>query len=119
MWIKMSKNVVCIILIILSIIISGCTTVDSPKTGTILKNSIQNGDGTLTIKNELKDDAIVALAMSNDAKLSVFSVYIRADDSYVINNISENNYILYYKIGDYWNKDSGKFSALVGGLLSR
>jgi len=48
--------------------------------------------------------------MSNDAKLSVFSVYIRADDSYVINNISENNYILYYKIGDYWNKDSGKFS---------
>lgn len=105
-------NVIYIILIVISIIISGCMekSVYSPKTGTILKNTVSDGNGMLKIINRFSDDSVVALTRSNDSNISVLSVYIRSHDSYTINNISDNSYKLYYKLGEYWNNDSGKFS---------
>lgn len=108
----MNKNVsiIYIILIVTLVTISGCVRSDRPSTGTILKHTIYNGEGTLTVKNGLGDDIVAILAVSNDPKVSTLSVYIRSHDSYTISNISDNNYVLYYKVGDYWNKDSGKFA---------
>ncbi len=112
----MNKNVsiIYIILIVTLVTISGCVDSDRPTTGTILKHTMYNGEGTLTVKNGLSDDIVAILAVSNDPKVSTLSVYIRSHDSYTISNISDNNYVLYYKVGDYWNKDSGKFAVTKG-----
>lgn len=99
-----------IILIAISITISGCVSSNSPPTGTIFKNKMSSGDGTLEIKNGLSYDAVAVLSASNNPKVSVFSVFIRAHDSYTINNIPDNNYILYYTLGEDWNKETGKFN---------
>ncbi len=101
-----------IILIAISITISGCVLTNSPQTGTIFKNKMTSGDGTLEIKNGLNYDAIAVLSESDTPKVSVFSVFIRAHDSYIINNIPDHSYILYYILGEDWNKETGKFNVI-------
>ena len=104
-----NKKYLAMCLISIIILSLGCIDNTKPQTGTILKRTMYSGKGELTVKNGLTYDAVAVLAMSKMPKVSVLSVYIRSYDSYTINDMSDNNYILYYVIGDDWNKDSRRF----------
>ena len=65
------------------------------------------GSGVLTISNGTNSDAIVKLATINKEK--VYHVYVRANESYSIKNISDGTYKLAFEFGSNWNSTQGKF----------
>ncbi len=79
--------------------------------GTIFtKNSnYLRGHGQLTIDNGTGSDAIAKLVSLSTNK-SVYSVYIQANSTLVIDKISDGNYKLFFNLGSDWNKTNRAFA---------
>jgi hypothetical protein len=66
-----------------------------------------DGDGILTISNGTDSDAVVKLIRSTGNK--VFSVYVRAKNSYSINHINDGIYRVLFSSGSDWNPQQKRF----------
>jgi hypothetical protein len=80
-------------------------------TGTVLhENSAffngYNGQSELTIENGSGYDALVKLVYSNH---SVYTVYIRQNDTYSIKNITDGTYTVLFAFGTNWDKINSVF----------
>jgi hypothetical protein len=77
--------------------------------GTVLFRSSSSfgGPGVLTISNGSGSDAVVKLITSGGKK--VYSVYIRANNSYSIKNIDDGIYRLLFAFGSDWDSGQKKF----------
>jgi len=79
-------------------------------TGTYIKDSLRNGYGELTIKNQLNEkDAVTVLTLIG-SKSPLISVYIRAEDSFTIKGIKDGLYELYFSLGEDWDEKQGRFT---------
>ena len=67
-----------------------------------------NGLGKLNIENGSNNDALAKLVNISINK-SIYTVYIRANSSYSINNISDGEYELFFNIGNDWDNKSRSF----------
>ena len=77
--------------------------------GTVLFKSSSSfgGPGILTISNGSGSDAVIKLITSGGKK--VYSVYIRANNSYSIKNIDDGIYRLLFSFGSDWDSSQKKF----------
>mgnify|MGYP001582186993 FL=1 len=77
-------------------------------TGTIIKknSSYLQGYGELNIKNGTNNDAVAKLVVGSS---SIFSVYIKANSTYTIKDISDGNYRLYFALGKDWDTTNKVF----------
>src|SRR3989339_351199 len=75
--------------------------------GTVLFSSSLNGEGILSISNGTKSDAVVKLITTGGSK--VYSVYVRANSSYSIENINDGIYRLLFSFGSNWDPNQNKF----------
>ena len=67
------------------------------------------GLGELLIDNGTSYDAIAKLVDLASNK-SIFTVYIRANNTYNINNISDGNYKLFFNLGNNWDNEIKAFA---------
>ena len=79
--------------------------------GTFLVKKLFGGLGELTVENGLDLDAVIILAGSMGSEIPLMAVYIRSNDSYTLTGIRDGTYIVYFCIGENWDKDSKKFTA--------
>jgi hypothetical protein len=82
-------------------------------TGTILKqrSAYLQEKGELKIDNGTDFDAVAKLIHGTGASgTSVFSVYIKAHDTYTIEDISDGTYWLAFAQGTDWNSTTQKFN---------
>lgn len=77
--------------------------------GTVLFKSPSSfdGSGILTISNGSGSDAVIKLITNGGEK--VYSVYIRANNSYSIKNIDDGIYRLLFSFGSDWDSGQKKF----------
>ena len=77
--------------------------------GTVLFKSLSSfdGSGILTISNGSGSDAVIKLITNGGKK--VYSVYIRANNSYSIKNIDDGIYRLLFSFGSDWDSGQKKF----------
>lgn len=68
-----------------------------------------NGLGELKIKNGTNLDAIAKLVNITTNK-SIFTVYIKANNTYDINKISNGYYKLFFNLGNDWDADVKAFA---------
>ncbi len=82
-------------------------------TGTVIKSrsAYLQGDGTLEIDNGTDSDAEAKLITGGT---SIFSVYIKANSTYTIQNISDGTYWLAFALGSDWNSDTKTFNQPAG-----
>ncbi len=74
----------------------------------IKKNSTYlNGRGELNIENGTSKDAVAKLIKNNT---SILSVYITANNTYSIKNISDGSYQLMFVLGTDWNSETKSFN---------
>ena len=67
------------------------------------------GNGELTISNGTSSDAIAKLVSRTNNK-SIFTVYIKANNKYVIKNISDGSYKLFFNLGNDWDDTKRAFA---------
>ncbi len=81
-------------------------------TGTVLKKNpaYMQGDGELTISNGTQYDAVAKLITNGSSGTSVFTVYVKAHDDYVIKNILDGSYRLAFAQGSNWDSASKEFT---------
>jgi hypothetical protein len=72
--------------------------------GTVLKDNTAylQGDGTLTLDNNGTSDAAIKIITANTGVL-VSYIYISANNSSTINNISDGNYKILFESGNDWD----------------
>ncbi len=77
--------------------------------GTVLKESSYylSGNGTLEISNGTQYDAVAKLISGNTA---VYSVYIKANSTYTITDVSNGYYKLMFAQGSDWNTVTKQFN---------
>ncbi|NYT02391.1 MAG: hypothetical protein GKC10_06525 [Methanosarcinales archaeon] len=80
---------------------------DRPLTGTFIKNSTRQGLGELHISNGLDRDAVGVLTTFD--RTAVFSVYLRTNESFVVQGVEDGGYYLYFTAGTGWDPQSGEF----------
>jgi len=80
----------------------------SLNTGTVLKrnNTYLSGYGELEIKNGTDLDAVAKLIRGGT---SIFTVYIKANSTYIIKDISDGMYWLAFAQGSNWDSTTQKF----------
>ena len=95
-----------------SVLVPDLTPGNSLLTGTVLKkrNAYLQGDGQLQISNGTNYDAIAKL-ISNGT--SVLTVYIKANSTYTMENITDGIYWLAFAQGTDWNVETQKFNRNV------
>ena len=71
-----------------------------PLTGVIRPNLNPGGYGLLTVTNGAAADSLVVLTRNGQI---VTALYLRAGDTYSINNIKDATYSLYFSTGSDWN----------------
>ncbi len=76
--------------------------------GTILKSrsAYLSGGGELKIRNGTNEDAVAKLIIDGT---SVFTVYIKANSSYTMKNITDGTYWLAFAHGTDWDKEDAIF----------
>ena len=74
-----------------------------PLTGVLKSNQSGHGYGELTIENGTTRDAVVILTLGGDP---VMAVYIRSGDSFMMKDIRDGTYFLYFSTGDEWNGEA-------------
>jgi hypothetical protein len=72
-----------------------------------------NGLGELKIRNDTNLDAIAKLVNTTINK-SIFTVYIKANSTYVISKIKDGNYKLFFNLGNDWDADIKAFTVNSG-----
>lgn len=82
---------------------------NSLPTGTVLKkrSTYLQGDGELKISNGTSYDAVAKLIRDG---ASVLTVYIKANNTYTMKNISDGTYWLAFVQGTDWNAETQKFN---------
>jgi len=82
---------------------------NSLPTGTVLKkrSTYLQGEGELQISNGTSYDAVAKLIRDG---ASVFTVYIKANSTYTMKNISDGTYWLAFAQGTDWNATTQKFN---------
>jgi len=82
---------------------------NSLPTGTIIKkrSAYLQGDGQLQISNGTNYDAVAKLIRDG---ASVLTVYIKANSTYTMGNISDGTYWLAFAQGTDWNATTQKFN---------
>jgi len=82
---------------------------NSLPTGTVLKkrSAYLQGDGELEISNGTSYDAVAKLIRDG---ASVLTVYIKANSTYTMKDISDGTYWLAFVQGTDWNADTQKFN---------
>jgi len=85
-------------------------TYNSLLNGTVLNSEplYLNGFGYILIENGTDSDALAKLVLK-DPKISVYTVYIKAKETYKISKISDGLYDLVFAQGKDWSKESKKF----------
>jgi hypothetical protein len=79
-----------------------------PMTGTIVKDTLRDGLGELTIINDnSKMDAFAVLTDSQ--KEPIIKVFIRAGESFKISGIEDGSYDMYFRLGNRWRQDGSRF----------
>ncbi len=68
----------------------------------------RNGLGKLTIQNGQGRDAVAVLTTADNKP--VFSVSIQAQQTYVIDNIRDGTYNVFFELGSDWDDKSGSFN---------
>jgi hypothetical protein len=86
---------------------TACAT-SRPHSGTIFHSEIRGGPGTLTIKNNLRQDAVIVLVRSRSKALSV---YVRAHAKTTVGNIKDGTYTIYYTAGSRYSVCQGRFTS--------
>jgi hypothetical protein len=81
-----------------------------PDNGTVLTDRGPNGDGLLTISNGTQFDAVVTLAVADDARHSTF---IQSGSAAQVKSIADGSYTIYVQQGSGWNNDLKNFTADV------
>ncbi|MFA6554276.1 MAG: hypothetical protein WCS89_02095 [Candidatus Paceibacterota bacterium] len=81
---------------------AGLTVPYSLDNGYVFKkvSSYLDGDGQLLIKNGTSHDAVAKLLRNGT---SIFTVYVRAENTYTITNISDGKYLLAFMQGVDWD----------------
>lgn len=77
------------------------------------KSYYLNGLGELQIKNGTNLDAIAKLVNMTINK-SIFTVYIKANNTYTIKNVKDGNYKLFFNLGNDWNSQIKAFNVNSG-----
>lgn len=72
-----------------------------------------NGLGKLQIKNGTSLDAIAKLVNATIDK-SVFTVYIKANSTYMIDKVKDGNYKLFFNLGNDWDTELKAFAVNSG-----
>lgn len=85
------------------------TNAVSLPTGTVLKrlSGHLQGNGTLEIDNGTSQDAVAKLITGGT---SVYTVYVKANSNYTIENISDGTYWLAFSGGINWDSSTKKFT---------
>lgn len=78
--------------------------------GTVLYQNVRyiTGMGELTIDNGTSNDAVVKLINVSSNK-SVYTVYVRSNNSLLIDTISDGDYKLLFNLGNDWNAEHSAF----------
>ncbi len=92
-----------------SVVVPDLTPGNSLSTGTVLKKRsvYLQGDGELQISNGTSYDAVAKLIRDG---ASVLTVYIKANSTYTMKNISDGTYWLAFAQGTDWNVTTQKFN---------
>jgi hypothetical protein len=92
-----------------SAIVPDLTPGNSLPTGTIMKkrSAYLQGEGELQISNGTSYDAVAKLIRDG---ASVLTVYIKANSTYTMKNISDGTYWLAFAQGTDWNATTQKFN---------
>jgi hypothetical protein len=86
---------------------STASATSRPPNGTILYSRIRGGLGTLTIKNGLSKDGVVALVLGRSKAISV---YVWAGSSTTVRNIKDGTYTIYFATGSLFSVSKGRFT---------
>jgi hypothetical protein len=79
-----------------------------PATGTFITTPSRHGSGQLKIKNG-GDDTAVSLVPTSGTTTPLFTVYVRGDSDYTINDVGTGTYQIFYAAGTDWNPDRKGF----------
>lgn len=92
-----------------SVVVPDLTPGNSLPTGTVLKkrSAYLQGEGELQISNGTSYDAVAKLIRDG---ASVLTVYIKANSTYTMKNISDGTYWLAFAQGTDWNATTQKFN---------
>jgi len=80
------------------------------------RSAYLDGSGQLTIKNGTSLDAIAKLVYltGNKPLYSVYTAYISAGETYVMNHVGDGSYKLVFALGNGWDTDICNFSSNRG-----
>jgi len=109
------KIIYLIILILLLVVLTQALPAARPETGTIIRDTIRNGDGLLVIYNNWTMDTVAVLTDRWD-KPKV-AVYLRTKDALEIDGLKDGEYSLYFTIGSGWNSSAGDFETVYNHVL--
>ena len=87
--------------------------IERPANGAIITSSMMSGQGELTITNGRSQDALVVLTSTTATNKPLLAVYVRANSSTTVRNISDRTYNVFFSHGDDWDKSSNKFTRNV------
>ncbi len=92
-----------------SVVVPDLTPGNSLPTGTVLKkrSAYLQGEGQLQISNGTSYDAVAKLIRDG---ASVLTVYIKANTTYTMENITDGTYWLAFAQGTDWNATTQKFN---------
>jgi hypothetical protein len=79
-----------------------------PKTGTMIRDGGREGLGMLELDNPMRNDSVAILAFINNTVLC--AVYVRSNDSFVLDGVPDATYFLYFTSGRGWDFKAGSFS---------
>ncbi len=112
----MRLTAVCLIVFLLvGVFITPAQSAARPETGTIIRDTIRNGDGLLVIYNNWTMDTVAVLTDRWD-KPKV-AVYLRTKDALEIDGLKDGEYSLYFTIGSGWNSSAGDFEKVYNHVL--
>ena len=86
---------------------AACAT-SRPHSGAILHSEIRGGQGTLTIKNHLSQDAVIVMVRGGS---KAFSVYVRTRASTTVGNVKDGTYTIYFTAGARYSTCQGLFTS--------
>ncbi len=71
---------------------------------------MNGGNGELEIDNGLSNDAVIILALTNNPKYTLMSVYVKAESSFTATGIDDGIYYVYFMTGMDWDSNTNKFT---------
>jgi hypothetical protein len=79
------------------------------KTGTYITRTTCRSLGVLKVENKGNYDAVAVVVNENNPKVPVISVYIKAKDTFEIQNVPDGVFLLYFNTGEGWDDYNKRF----------